>query len=752
MIDTFRADESRLRLSARLNQIFCEGQHTLLHNVSGSGKTSLLLEGLRHRWGLYFVGVVDSWSIGSRDICTALEILADERSAGILRSQGSRMEILRIPLLVRLLAFEAFAQTVNVSHASAEDREMWLLAQACCRDYLDGGDEYALFTSAIYYKESLNISAEIEKAITRIRVLTGDPDFHFYCVVDEAQVLAHDVRSRGGDGSPTISPHRDLSQSWDSYSWLTIIMSGTVVPHQHYRTTDYRIVSTTGSFDRQQAASYIQRFLPPHYLSTAAEQALTERGGAWLRGRHRFSGAFVVLVLSCGLRAPHSLFDDFIWTMTGFRPFDAGELVSEEATSTGVARRYFAPLRTLHASSHATVRRALHHVVFKYLTTGACTHIFNTDYVALVENAAGRFCDDDASQIVVDEPLCIVSAANWLCGSTSEGVLNLDLVQNVGDPSISSIREYVSLLLANSLSDPRPLSDLMDHTGLARPWTSGTVELVELHRSLDGASSVFYPFRYQHLSSARPITLATDCTTYADVLAWLTHERTSPFCLLPDGRSLLFALRLSDGSSCWALAQTVWKVSDVLSQCFHPSNDDEKDASHATALLSQIPVPCKTLGSPPILRITISPTTDAVASEGPIMDKAMLESLAAAINLQDVLHRIVANVVRIAEPHAPAARELVSPGAPLSPPTMPERKTVRPRRSREKASKTNEQTRYNLRPRQKDIPTGPITRSMQAKAATERRCKSLVRLGKRSYADNDGVGSQKRIKRPRTIA
>ena len=78
------------------------------------------------------------------------------------------------------------------------------------------------------------------------------------------------------------------------------------------------------------------------------------------------------------------------------------------------------------------------------------------------------------------------------------------------------------------------------------------------------------------------------------------------------------------------------------------------------------------------------------------MNKSRLESLAAAIDLQDVLHRIVANVVRIDEPHAPAASELVSPGAPLSPPTTPERKTVRPRRSREKASKTNEQVRCSI--------------------------------------------------------
>ena len=302
--------------------------------------------------------------------------------------------------------------------------------------------------------------------------------------------------------------------------------------------------------------------------------------------RHRFAGAFIGLALENGLDAPHSLLNNYISTMAGFQPLDAQDLVEQEGAVICAAEIAYHPLNTLDACSgwsisstlanylsfiaDPAVLHAMHHAVFKYLTTGTCTHIFDENYIALVENAAGRFCDDDASQIVVDEPLCIVSAANWLCGSISEGLLNLDHVQNVGDPSISSIREHVSLLLANALSDPRPFSDVVNHTGPARPWTRGNVELVELHRSLDSASCVFYPFKYQHLSSTRPITLATDCTSYADVLAWLSHERTSPFCLLPDGRSLLFALKLSGGSFCWALAQTVSKVTGDLSQCFHP--------------------------------------------------------------------------------------------------------------------------------------------------------------------------------------
>ncbi|KAL1752518.1 hypothetical protein FB107DRAFT_219741 [Schizophyllum commune] len=754
MIDTFRAHDANECLRARLQQIFSEGKHTLLQNASGSGKTSLLFEGLRHHWGLYFVGAVDSWAIGSCDIQKLVKFLADEMADNTPQSLGRRLEALRIPLLVRLMAFEAFAQIIDVSRATAEHRQFWLLVQGCGQHYFDLGDEFALLSIKLYSERKLDIDAEINKAMVRIRALTKDPNFHFFCVVDEAQVLAYDVTPSGTNAPVPFSPHRDLTQSWENYDWLTLVMSGTIVPYKYYRGARYRITSATGSYNASEAAAYVQTFLPPTLTSSESGKLLLRRASAWVHGRHRFAGAFVRLALENGLDAPHSLFDSFVSTMAGFKPFEARCLVEQEAAPTDVARMAFNPLNILQAHTNEIVRRAVHHVVFKYLATGTCTRVFSTDYVALVERAAGRFCDDAASQIVVDEPLCIVSAARWLCKADVGDIFSMDLIRNGSDPSLSSIREHVTLLLAHALSDPRPLSDLVDHTGPARLWTRGAVELVELHRSLDGASCVFDPFRYQHLSSTRPITLATDCTTYADVLAWLTHERTSPFCLLPDRRSLLFALRLSDGTFCWALAQTKSKVSDDLAQCFHPPNGSDKDASHAIALLSQIPVPCKTLKSPPILRIAISPTTDAEASEVPVLDKARLETLATAINLQDVLHRIVANVVRVAEPHAPEASELVSTGAPLGRPTTSRRKAAIPRRFREQSLKASQQTRYDLRPRQKASPppTGPITRSMRAKSAAASRSKIPIRTGKkRSYADKDGLGSQKRSKRPRML-
>ncbi|KAL1674099.1 hypothetical protein EV122DRAFT_221360 [Schizophyllum commune] len=753
MIDTFRGDEEKVILRAQLDLIFNKGRHTLLQNVSGSGKTSLLFEGLRRHWGLYFVGAVDSWAIGSCDVSTITDFLDDA-------SQSSRMETLKIPLLVRLLAFEAFAQIVDVAQATEEDRELWLLVQACWQDYIKGGDQYAILSTTIYSQECLDISAEIDKTIARIRVLTRDPDFHFFCVVDEAQALAYDVKSWGLDGTSIISPHRNLSQSWENYPWLTLIMSGTIIPRHCYRDTGYRTVSATGSFDQSQAASYIRGFLPSSCLSSASGRSLLWRAGAWLRGRHRFSGAFVVLFLENGLDAPHSLLDDFISTMTGFRPSDAQHWIESEATPYDVAHEVFFPLRTLDAYSEDSIRRSMHHVIYKYLVTGTCLREFDTTYIALVENAAGHFCDDSASRIVVDEPLCIVSAAKWLCEAGNDGLFSLDLIRSAVDPSTSSMREYIVLLLAYALNDARPLSDVVCGPGTAHAWTKDTVELVELHRSPDGVACVFYPFKYQHLSSARPVALAADCTSYSDVLTWLRHERTSPFCLLPDQKSLLFALRFSNGTFCWVVAQTSLEPAGDFTRCFYPPASIPEDASQVFALLSRIPAPCDSLGSPPILRVTISSPSATLRADEFTLDMACLESTASVISPKDVLLRIVANVIRVAEPHAPNASELLKPEA-VGPPSTPGRRAGArsPRRSRkswDKSPRPPEQTRYDLRPRRQDSPpltspTGPITRSM-AMRGIQPIAQPHRRIRKRASLDEYGLRPQKPVKRPRTVA
>ncbi|KAL1664063.1 hypothetical protein GGF50DRAFT_55623 [Schizophyllum commune] len=755
MLQTFRGAEDSMLVRMQLHEIFRRGQHTLLQDVSGSGKTSLVIEGLRHHWGMYFVGGIDSWCMGSNDITKTLQALSNT-SLERLMCEEIRTSMLKIPLLVRLLAFEIFAETVDIPNATEKDRELWLLVQACSQRYFRPTDEYAMLTYWMHDREPNHIDIDIEDAITRIRALTKDPDFHFFAVVDEAQVLAPRMGSCSSDG-PQISPHRELARSWEAYSWLTVVVSGIAMPLELYSLDDsssspvYRITSATGSSDRSRVAQYIRKYLPPEIAATNSGQRLVARTSAWLHGRHRFSAAYASFYLEHGPYAPHTLLDDFIKRMTGFTPLDGEQFVREEATPMNHAKTSYLPLGTVNKHTPPIVRSTLNHVLYQFLVTGECRKRFGRDRIALIENAAGRFCDNTASQIVVDEPLCLVSAAQWFCSSEyakSAGFFfDHKLVYNTDDPAMSSAREHIVLLLAHALSEARPFTDLFSVQTSSRSWHRLNVKLVEVYRSVDGGNSVFYPFSYAQLPSSRPVILATNCASHSDVLAWLRHEHTSPFCLLPDRKSLLFALRFSDGTFCWVVAQTSSETSDDLARCFYPPSSRQEDTSEIMTLLSQIPAPCDFLGLPPILRVTIASSAASPPADEPTLNMTYLESIASGIEQRDVLLRIVSNVIRVTEPHMPDASELQDP---TRPPSMkPQRKSaagsVRTSTS-DKVSRPPEQTRYDLRPRHKAIPAStnsavPITHDTVP--MTVRR--ELKRTS------TDGEGPPKLPKRKRTI-
>ncbi|KAL1693190.1 hypothetical protein GGG16DRAFT_49844 [Schizophyllum commune] len=760
--DTMNADHVR----ARLDHIFCKGKHTLLQNVSGSGKTSLAIEGLRHHWGLYFVGAVDSWGIGSSDITKMVRKLSGARP-DLIQCEDTRLDLLKIPLLIRLMAFEMFAEIVDVSRATRDDRELWLLVQACSQRYFWPADEFTMLLSAMYHRGNQHVGMEIENTLARIRKLTKDPDFHFYAVIDEAQALASTV-APFAEGGPMTSFHREFTRSWENYSWLTLVMSGTSFPYDQYPPVDacsgpaYHIASPTGFSDRSRVVQYLKRHLPPAFAATDSGQRLIVRASAWLHGRHRFSAAYVTIFLKHGPDAPHTLLDDFIKRMTGFEPVDAEQLRCDEATAMNHAEDSFLPLAIVDKHSPPTVRSTMHHVLYQFMTTGDCKETFGRDRVALIELSAGRFCDDNASQIVVDEPLCLVSAAQWFCVSShaasTGSFFDKRLVYNTDDPDMSSAREHTVLLLAHALSEARPFFDLFSVAGPSRHRLN--VELVELHRSVDGGRTVFYPFSYARLPSSRPVILATNCASHSDVLAWLRHERTSPFCLLPDRKSLLFAMRFSDGTFCWVVAQTSSETSDDLARCFYPPASRQEDTSEIMALLSHIPAPCDFLGSPPILRVTIPWPSASLPADEPTLNMTYLESIASGIEQRDVLLRIVSNVIRVTEAHMPDASELLDPGL-VSPTKMPSRKagarsSRRSRKSQDKFSRPPEQTRYDLRPRRQDSPaltspTGPITRSM-AMRGIQPIAQPHRRIRKRASLDEYGLRPQKPVKRPRTVA
>ncbi|KAI4526872.1 hypothetical protein K525DRAFT_286686 [Schizophyllum commune Loenen D] len=607
------------RAEMQTDRIFCKGRHTLLQNVSGSGKTSLVMEGLRRLWGLYFVGIPDQQGIGSNDVCR----LANIARKHLFHDDDARLEMLKIPLLVRLLAFELFAETIDVTRATQGDRELWLLAQACVPYSFWKSDAYTLLSLDAYWNR-IDVSKEIDSAITRIRALTKDADFHLYCVIDEAQALApSDLPIYPGDASTSI--HREITRSWQQYPWLTLVVSGDTFPYDQYR----RIETDT-----------------PHRLHP-------QWFGKLMYNRHRFSAAFVGFFLVYGLTAPHTILNHYIARMTGFRPVDSTALVRREKRIIDHSQFVITPLRTVNEETSFFSRGTLHHIL----------EVFGRDRIALVESGAGRFRDDNASQIVVDEPLSLISAAQWFCESKDAAGRGSFFPRHLiyhDHPQISSAREHTAFLLVSALNVRRKLGELFHNLETPTALATEPAELVEFHRTSD-TTVKYRPFRYSDLSTSHPSVIATNCTTYQDVLAWLRHERTSPICLMPDQTSLLFALRLSNGSFLWIIARTSLTASNFRDQ-FCPPNHirlaSTTDISEAMSLLSGIPAPCTLLRSPPIIAVAMFSPERPPPEDRTTWNRTLFDQVEAAVSQRDILLRLVANIVQL---DAPPALELLDP-------------------------------------------------------------------------------------------
>jgi hypothetical protein len=100
--------------------------------------------------------------------------------------------------------------------------------------------------------------------------------------------------------------------------------------------------------------TYIQRYLPPHFLTTESGKRLASRIGFWLHGRfvrktcnlqlnadlsvrHRFTAAYVAALIENCFESPHCVLDDFIHVMTNFRPSDADDIVEKELKEAGAS-------------------------------------------------------------------------------------------------------------------------------------------------------------------------------------------------------------------------------------------------------------------------------------------------------------------------------------------------------------------------------------------------------------------------------
>ncbi|KAL1702883.1 hypothetical protein EV121DRAFT_271442 [Schizophyllum commune] len=206
-------------------------------------------------------------------------------------------------------------------------------------------------------------------------------------------------------------------------------------------------------------------------------------------------------------------------------------------------------------------------VLNRYLVLGHSKFAnLGPEYSWLVHSDLGYFANDNASQVVIDEPIILVYVVRQLClkqypWDHDESLFSHKLIYNPHQPAFASAREHAVLLLSRIFATPR-----------------GPVEAF----IFPGEETPEWAHRYSNIVELRPVLpLATDGTSYAATLSWLRHEHETAFCLLPDPTAFIFGF---DGDYLWVITA---------------------DTSEALSLLASLPNPCKALGDLPILEVAM---------------------------------------------------------------------------------------------------------------------------------------------------
>ncbi|KAG7085993.1 hypothetical protein E1B28_003516 [Marasmius oreades] len=538
-------------LSGSLSSVFQQNSHTMLVNVSGSGKTRIVLEGLLRHWGLYFVCEEEGTGIGSKDLSEALanvtgdsKFTEDVQSLRFLSSSefndalrvNREIAALRFNevLLARLVVFNQFLKCVE-HHRGQQNSPLsiylrkWLYLQLHPRLILQGNESKDLFRSLIKsfepISEKQSLKQEIECVCRSVREklvrLTGQPNF--YVVIDEAQVAASSCLD-AFMSYKMLTPQPILQEI--VYQWTTLlpkkptarfIVTGTGVSLRDLEETvassafkysphAIAVTSDTGAFDSQEnQKAYIKRYVPPEILATDMGGKLLDRMWYWLCGRHRLTASFLSCLIENCFYKPHQLLDIFIGRQGAFPPqdYDATSMPDINYSLSSATCHIlpdFQPI-TIERISDACLRDSVLEAVYEYiLTSKAESSILGLDGSTLMQLGIARVPSYDMMNSVhMDEPLILLSILKWAnnphpvrnCLSLYRHVAGgLDAHRIAG--SSNGFEHYSVHYLAIVFSDYIALDQVFDFRTASHPLAGRRAKLVALKAYTRPDGSVYY--------------------------------------------------------------------------------------------------------------------------------------------------------------------------------------------------------------------------------------------------------------------
>ena len=308
-------------------------------NTSGSGKTRLLLEGLCDHWGFYFTSLVDSSLLGSSDVQNSIRSYipdspgfratlppadSPDHKIALQTNRDHAGRIFSRLFLARLFIFDLFVQIMKQSRPSepsefhaAVYRKRWLLFQL--QPSLLHPQVWDIFDELIGKLSPASesyVNGTTKTLLIRIRQrLTEMPESRhhhlsdtsqtpLFCVLDEAQYAAtqHSNAFKSDTGNASRPILREIVKAWESQSsghGIFMVVAGTGISKDVVdqamasaimKESKYRWCSDTGAFDDlDEQRRYIEKYLPPSFLSSNSGMRLIQRIGYWLRGRSDLS-------------------------------------------------------------------------------------------------------------------------------------------------------------------------------------------------------------------------------------------------------------------------------------------------------------------------------------------------------------------------------------------------------------------------------------------------------------------------------
>ncbi|KAJ6584170.1 hypothetical protein DFH09DRAFT_267454 [Mycena vulgaris] len=639
-------------LQQRIDKLFRSGSssRTILLNTSGSGKTRTVLEGLCQKWGLYLTCHVDTEGRGSMDVQKTISERIEKDpcfepnlpdtdfekvhkvNCAIARRRFGEV------LLARLCIFEFFctvAREVCGSNLTAEHKRLWVFLQirpSCLGP--QHGDIFNVLTEKILGAEKRHCGELIKDKIQNIYHLVNQDTSPapLFCVIDEAQVGAT-LLTKAFKSTTTNNGEINERPILRELVWATeelnmsLNITGTAINKQVIeaimaspvlKDTSFNTVTHFGAFNVPgEQVAYMKQFLPISLAETPAFQGLFGRVAFWLKGRYRFTAAYMKDLLAAGFKKPHLMLNEFIRLSTvfpipravglamsrGFKPSDSPELLEGgEVQISELIHFRFDKLKQ-HPSLEVVIRALTSQF---WMRSSIEPRIASAAQFDLIACGFARYAETDTGnrknpKITLDEPLALLALGEWLqiIDTPLAEMLRVAAAKAVTEANgANGLEEYLALYFSAVFDKETPLTKIFRfHEDVHPPeWAEHPATLVSLYTVKSDSENVDEntnsenddemtssenddedggeweevksgPVEHQMRPS---VTIGKGASTPEATLNWLSFhdDHRAPICF-PDkfmGPDLVFILRLRDEnrSLIWVALQSKFSSENTL--------------------------------------------------------------------------------------------------------------------------------------------------------------------------------------------